>query len=136
MAHPIYRTRGKERVPSVTTVLGKFKESGGLMYYAYRRGLDDLPLHDHKREAADIGTLAHEMAENYTKGLGAVTDTLPADINVDAAHNAYQLAGIDENRIVVAGTRAEAMSGIESGKKVVLESADLMLDLPIGECGC
>jgi predicted homoserine dehydrogenase-like protein len=54
-----------------------------------------------------------------------------ADRNLDAAHNAYQFAGIDEDRIVIASNRADALTGIESGKKVVLESAELMLDLPI-----
>lgn len=54
-----------------------------------------------------------------------------ADRNPDAAHNAYQLAGIDEDRIVVAGSRAEALKGLESGKKVVLEDASLMMGLPI-----
>ena len=54
-----------------------------------------------------------------------------ADRNLDAAHNAYQLAGIDEDRIVIASNRADALAGMESGKKVVLENAELMMDLPI-----
>ncbi|HAA75568.1 TPA: hypothetical protein DCE37_10635 [Candidatus Latescibacteria bacterium] len=54
-----------------------------------------------------------------------------ADRNLDAAHNAYQLAGIDEDLILIATNRAEALQGLESGKKVVLEDASLMLDLPI-----
>jgi predicted homoserine dehydrogenase-like protein len=54
-----------------------------------------------------------------------------ADHNLDAAHNAYQLAGVDEDLIVVAGNQSDALKAFESGKKVVLEDANLMMELPI-----
>ena len=54
-----------------------------------------------------------------------------ADRNLDAAHNAYQLAGVDEDLIVIAGNQSDAMKAFESGKKVVLEDASLMMGLPI-----
>lgn len=41
MAHPVYKVRGK-RVPSVTTVLGKFQDPGGLMYWANSLAVEPL----------------------------------------------------------------------------------------------
>lgn len=55
-----------------------------------------------------------------------------ADRNIAAAQRAYHLAGIDEQQITVACNRTDALTGIELGKKVILEDAALMMnDLPI-----
>jgi hypothetical protein len=34
MAHPIYKNEGGKRLPSVTTILGKFKDPGALMWWS------------------------------------------------------------------------------------------------------
>lgn len=71
-----YRTRDGKRVPSVTTILSRFKDSGALMKWAYSTGREhgrmeamgeDAPnsLYDVSGKAADIGTAAHEMVEHY-----------------------------------------------------------------------
>jgi hypothetical protein len=62
MAHPRYRI-GKEIVPSVTTVLGSFKESGGLIQWAYKLGLEGKDMDAERDGAASAGTIAHAMAE-------------------------------------------------------------------------
>lgn len=75
MAHPKggYRNKAGKRVPGVTTICGRFKESGALMFWAYKQGqraergeIDSL--YDDRDKAAESGTLAHEMVEAYLHG--------------------------------------------------------------------
>lgn len=74
MPHPKggYRVDGK-RVPSVTTILNRFKDSGALMYWAfsqgqaYERGEID-GLYSKRDEAAEAGTIAHALVEEFLKG--------------------------------------------------------------------
>jgi hypothetical protein len=74
-----YRLADGTKVPSVTTILSRFKESGGLMKWAYTTGREhgrlealgqDAPdsLYDVSGKAADIGTAAHAMVEAHIKG--------------------------------------------------------------------
>ncbi len=67
MARPTagYKNKTGERVPGVTTILGRFKESGGLIVWAYNRGKDGLELYDSRDKAAELGTTVHSMAEEY-----------------------------------------------------------------------
>lgn len=69
-----YRTEDGSRVPSVTTVIGRFKDSGALMKWAYttgrehgfiegRGGIAPTSLYEVSGKAADIGTAAHSMVE-------------------------------------------------------------------------
>lgn len=91
-----------------------------------------IPDPDRNVHAGVIGTGQYATAiVTQAESIPNLNVSVVADRNPDAAHNAYQLAGIDEDRILIAGNRTDALTGIESGKKVVLESAELMLDLPI-----
>ena len=36
----IYKDHRGNRLPSVTTIIGRFKESGGLLYWANQQGLE------------------------------------------------------------------------------------------------
>ena len=87
MARPKpYLTVGKKRVPSVTTITGRFKDSGGLIWWANAVGLGERDCDDQDpcqhcgrrpgrnhteamNKAADVGTLAHAMIENRVKGV-------------------------------------------------------------------
>ena len=71
-----YRTADGVKVPSVTTILGRFKDSGGLIKWAYKQGREHenlamrkLPapahLYDKVEEACQAGTIAHDMIESY-----------------------------------------------------------------------
>lgn len=81
MAHPTYLIDGK-RVPSVTTVISRFKESGALMYWCWDQGRQGLDYRQTRDAAADAGTIAHAMVEafirngegeyEYVKGAGLV----------------------------------------------------------------
>lgn len=57
------------RVPGTTTVIGRFKDSGALMHWAFRQGKNGAEtLYQEAEKAADIGTLAHAMVECSIKG--------------------------------------------------------------------
>ena len=57
-----------KRVPSVTTILGRWKESGGLIHWAWKLGTEGKDYRDVKEAAADAGTCAHAMIEAHIKG--------------------------------------------------------------------
>jgi hypothetical protein len=53
----------KVRVPSVTTILSRFKESKALIYWAWDQGRQGLDCRDTSKKACDAGTLCHAMIE-------------------------------------------------------------------------
>ena len=74
-----YRLADGARVPSVTTIISRFKDSGALMKWAYttgrehgftegRGGIAPTSLYEVSGKAADIGTAAHSMVEASIKG--------------------------------------------------------------------
>jgi len=74
MPHPIggYKINGV-KVPGVTTILGRFKDSGGLLYWAFEQGKaaergEIAKLYDRRDEAAESGTLAHMFVEAHNNG--------------------------------------------------------------------
>lgn len=75
MPHPKsgYRLKDGTKVPGTTTIIGRFKESGALLYWACEQGKaiergEISKLYDKRDEAADAGTLAHAMVEAHIKG--------------------------------------------------------------------
>jgi hypothetical protein len=74
-----YYTKDGTRVCGSTTIGGRFKDSGALIYWAYKQGVEHeglrrqgLPapsrLYDTVETAASIGTTVHEMVENHIYG--------------------------------------------------------------------
>lgn len=57
------------QVPGTTTVLGRFKESGPLIRWAWNEGKAGRELYEKRDQAADIGTAAHAMVEARIRGL-------------------------------------------------------------------
>lgn len=51
------------RVPSVTTITGRFKEAGGLIHWAWSLGRDGKDYREERDKAADVGTMIHEQAD-------------------------------------------------------------------------
>ena len=70
MAHPEcgYRDADGKRIPGVTTVIGRFKESGALIRWAYNRGKEGEELYESRDKAATAGTAAHELCEAHING--------------------------------------------------------------------
>ena len=52
--------------PSVSAIIGRFKESGGLIQWAWRQGLDGKNLHD--RGAITVGRLVEQMIQDELLG--------------------------------------------------------------------
>lgn len=75
MPHPKsgYRLKDGTRVPGVTTIIGRFKDSGALLWWAFAQGKsaergEISSLYDKRDEAADNGTQAHEIVEKHING--------------------------------------------------------------------
>lgn len=57
-----------ERVPGVTTIIGRFKDSGGLIHWAWEQGRDGHDYRATRDSAADAGTMAHGFVERHIQG--------------------------------------------------------------------
>lgn len=67
------------QVPGTTTVIGRFKDSGALMHWAFRQGKEGkATLYEERDKAASIGTMAHDMVEAHIRGT-------PIDLSLPAA---------------------------------------------------
>src|SRR3990167_4565804 len=62
-AREIYKDKDGRRLPSVTTILSRFNDSGGLLYWANQAGLDGKTLDEARAPAATAGTMAHDLVE-------------------------------------------------------------------------
>lgn len=66
MARPAtgYKNAAGEKIPGTTTVIGRFKESGGLLQWAFKQGQTGAAhLYDERDKAALAGNIAHDMIE-------------------------------------------------------------------------
>jgi hypothetical protein len=85
-----YKNKDGKRLPSVTTILGRFKESGGLLYWAWNLGRDGISMDSVKEKACTAGTIAHQWIEDelHGKELTAYRD-VPED-TYKQAENAFE----------------------------------------------
>lgn len=60
-----YLADGKTRIPGVTTVIGRFKESGGLVHWAWKLGTEGKDYREVRDSAADSGTMTHAAVEAW-----------------------------------------------------------------------
>ena len=63
-----YRLADGTRVPGVTTVIGRFKESGGLIHWAWKLGIEGVDYRERRDSDANSGTLTHELIDTYLHG--------------------------------------------------------------------
>lgn len=97
-----YFLKSGEKVPGTTTVIGRFKDSGGLLHWAFEQGKlaqqgKIQRLYDRAEEAADIGTQAHAMIEAHINGDEV---PVPTDERAQQAFN-NALAWLAQTRITV-----------------------------------
>lgn len=64
-----YTLKDGTEVPGVTTILSRFKESGGLMHWAWAEGKAGRDYRATREAAANAGTLAHAMVEASIRGV-------------------------------------------------------------------
>jgi len=65
MSAKIYKDDAGVRLPSVTTIIGRFKDSGALLYWANNAGLNGQTLDQARAPAATAGTMAHSLVEAH-----------------------------------------------------------------------
>lgn len=65
MAAKLYKDTSGKRLPSVTTILSRFKDSGALLYWANTQGLEGKTLDQARIPAATAGTMAHSLVEAH-----------------------------------------------------------------------
>lgn len=66
MARPSsgYRNAAGEKIPGTTTIIGRWKESGGLLQWAFKQGQSGVAhLYEERDNAALAGNIAHDMIE-------------------------------------------------------------------------
>jgi len=68
MSRPsVYKTKDGNRVPGVTTILSRFKDSGGLIHWAWECGVNGQDYRQVRDNAASIGHAAHDMVECHIR---------------------------------------------------------------------
>ena len=86
-----YHNAAGKRLPSVTTILSRFKDSGALIKWAYRQGREhealaakglDAPSDLYAKDASTAkaalaGTIAHDMIEQHVLGKHGVVPSVP-----------------------------------------------------------
>jgi hypothetical protein len=107
----IYKDSDGTRLPSVTTILSRFKESGGLLYWANQAGLDGKTLDEARMPAATAGTMAHDLVEAHIHGkeppeLHGDADTIS---KAQAAFNMY-LKWVENTKIKFRHTEVSLVS--------------------------
>lgn len=68
MARPAqgYKNQAGKKVPGTTTIISRFKDSGGLLFWAFKQGQSGAQtLYEERDKAAEAGTLAHDMIEAF-----------------------------------------------------------------------
>lgn len=63
-----YKNAAGKRVPGTTTITGRFKESGGLIYWAWNEGREGRDFRETRDAAAEAGTIAHSLVECHLLG--------------------------------------------------------------------
>src|SRR5262245_50963282 len=78
MSARIYRDKVGKRLPSVTTILSRFKDAGALIHWAWTEGVEGRDYRESRSRAAAAGTIAHGMVEARLRALPWVPQ-LPID---------------------------------------------------------
>lgn len=60
-----YFLKDGTKVPSVTTVISRFKDSGALIWWAWNEGKEGRDYRDTRDRAASAGTMAHALVEAH-----------------------------------------------------------------------
>jgi hypothetical protein len=82
-----YHLADGTRVPSVTTIISRFKESGGLVHWAWQLGQTGKDYRVERDRAADAGSMAHAAVEAWIHGRDPAFDGEPEV--VDKAKRAF-----------------------------------------------
>ncbi len=124
-----YFLKDGTKVPGTTTICNAYKDSGGLIYWAWNQGKQGLDYRETRDKAGDIGTAAHAMVEAHLRGETIPTPPFPE------AHKAF-LAFLEwerQNKIEIVEQEIQLVSeefryggtldavGLVDGKHVLLD---------------
>lgn len=110
-----YHTKDGAKVPSVTTVLSRFKESGGLISWAWKMGKEGKDYRSVRDDKASSGTLAHDMIERFLRGMSKPEPdaAIPEEIwhEAEVAFSAFE-CWLKESKIVVRSAEEPLVSEV------------------------
>lgn len=112
-----YRNKIGVRIPGTTTIIGRFKESGGLLHWAFKQGQSGAAsLYEKRDEAAVAGNIAHDMIESFILGKPQPVESsakATPDI-LERASNAFAQFGewYEQTKIQVIATEKSYVSEI------------------------
>lgn len=116
MARPYsgYKNAAGDRIPGTTTIIGRFKESGGLLQWAFKQGQTGAAtLYEERDRAAEAGTLAHDFIECAILGrekpvipAGTSDEILAKAMNAFAQFEEWR----DQTRIKIVATEKSYVS--------------------------
>lgn len=100
-----------ERVPGVTTILSRFKDSGGLIHWAWNLGREGKDYREVRDNAATIGTIAHDMVECHIRKHEFDASPYPAEL-VEKAKKSFSafLEWSTDTRLEAAETEIQMIS--------------------------
>lgn len=111
MSARIYKSRSGVRLPSVTTVLSRFKQADGLIHWSWSLGIQGIDYRQARDAAGDAGSLAHTMVERHIQGLD------PHDVDgdpqsIELAKGAFEAfsAWWDQSHVKVIATETSLIS--------------------------
>lgn len=78
-SHTSYKNAAGEKVPGVTTVLGMLNKPG-LLKWAWGLGKNGIELEAARKQAADIGTIAHALCEAHLRGMAFDTTNITPEM--------------------------------------------------------
>ncbi len=123
-----YFLKDGSKVPGTTTICSAYKDSGGLLHWAWEQGTKGLDYRETRDKAGDIGTLVHAAIEANLSGAPLpVLDSIP--------HKAYRafLRWQGQNKIKIIKQEIQLVSeeyryggtldavGIVEGKHILLD---------------
>ena len=107
-----YKLKDGTVVPGVTTITGRFKEAGGLMFWAWQQGMDGKDFREARDEAGDIGKQAHAMIEAAIHGQPVLVESFAtASPPAVEAYNAF-LRWREQTKIDIVGTEIPLVSEV------------------------
>lgn len=127
-----YRLADGTKCPGVTTILNRWKESGGLLQWAFAQGQSGArTLYEQRDKAADIGTLAHAMVEHRLTGKDSnlALDGAPEDQKAKArqAYSAFESWLAQTQAVVISAEQPLVCESLRYGG-----TPDCVLRMPDG----
>lgn len=107
-----YQLADGSKVPGVTTIIGRFKDSGALMHWAFQQGKAGKErLYDDAERAADIGSYAHDCVRAWLRDEFPPPTPLdePATLQAGTAFAAF-LEWAEQTKLSVTATEVPLVS--------------------------